>query len=94
MHIQVTHPLSDKNLISSRLDAVSEIAEFSGTSKALHNKDTGCFAKDNSVGIYSHSKISQVLDSALTIIRRAPDIQRGITRIFHGSATPSEVPYE
>ncbi|KFK29055.1 hypothetical protein AALP_AA7G082800 [Arabis alpina] len=55
----VTHPLCDKNLISARLDAVSEIAACMG---------------------------SQILTS----LSRSPDIQRGITRIFHQTAKATE----
>ncbi|VVA92621.1 unnamed protein product [Arabis nemorensis] len=55
----VTHPLCDRNLISARLDAVSEIAACMG----------------------SH---------ILTAMSRSPDIQRGITRIFHRTAKATE----
>ncbi|KAK4431505.1 DNA mismatch repair protein MSH3 [Sesamum alatum] len=52
----VTHPLCDRGMICARSDAVSEILESMGSSKASE----------------------------------APDIQRGITRIFHRTATASE----
>lgn len=68
--VQVTHPLCDRSMISARLDAVSEIAEFIGSCKFEAN---------------------YLLSSVLTNLGRSPDIQRGITRIFHQTATPSEV---
>ncbi|CAM8993438.1 unnamed protein product [Rhodiola kirilowii] len=86
----VAHPLSDRNSITARLDAVSEIAECLGTSKTLQIVDLGCSVKDNSDIVISHPKISDVLSSILTLLGRIPDIQRGITRVFHGTATPSE----
>ncbi|CAM8986222.1 unnamed protein product [Rhodiola kirilowii] len=84
----VAHPLSDRNSITARLDAVSEIAECLGTSKTLQIVDLGCSV--NSDIVISHPKISDVLSSILTLLGRIPDIQRGITRVFHGTATPSE----
>lgn len=65
----VTHPLCDRSMISARLDAVSEIAEFIGSCKFEAN---------------------YLISSVLTNLGRSPDIQRGITRIFHRTATPSE----
>ncbi|CBI31781.3 unnamed protein product, partial [Vitis vinifera] len=56
----VSHPLCDSNMISARLDAVSEIVMSMGSCKASQN------------------------------FGRSPDIQRGLTRIFHRTATASE----
>ncbi|KAJ6833348.1 DNA mismatch repair protein MSH3 [Iris pallida] len=81
----VTHPLCDRNLIIARLDAVSEIAE------------SMCSASQNPVGLddnFCHSfilpEISNILSQVLTTLGKSPDIQRGITRIFHQTATATE----
>jgi len=87
--VQVTHPLCDRNLIAARLDAVTEIAKCMG----------GCSASDsfNQVDEGSlkfaavPSDISCVISSVLTTLGQSTDVQRGITRIFHKTATPSEV---
>ena len=85
--IQVTHPLCDRNMITARLDAVSEIGESMGSSQAsqdiedLEEEDTRIVTPN----------ISHVLSSVLTTLGRAPDIQRGITRSFHRTASPVEV---
>lgn len=39
----------------------------------------------------SMPKLHQLLTSVLTNLGKLPDIQRGITRIFHRTATASEV---
>lgn len=74
-------------MITTRLDAVSEIGESMGSSQA--SRDIEYLAAEG-VAIVG-PEISQVLSSVLTTLGRAPDIQRGITRIFHRTATPSEV---
>ncbi|KAF3433002.1 hypothetical protein FNV43_RR24104 [Rhamnella rubrinervis] len=82
----VTHPLCDRNMIASRLDAVSEIRESLGSSKAsqdIRGLDTELVKTIN-------TEFHHVLSSVLTTLGRLPDIQRGITRIFHQTATPSE----
>ncbi|KAA8533740.1 hypothetical protein F0562_031257 [Nyssa sinensis] len=84
----VTHPLYNRNMISARLDAVSEIAESMGSSNASQNSsslDVG----DADV-TFVQPELSYVLSSVLTTLGRSPDIQRGITRIFHQTATTSE----
>ncbi|KAH7848195.1 hypothetical protein Vadar_011039 [Vaccinium darrowii] len=84
----VSHPLCDRNMILARLDAVSEIAESMGSSKAsrsLSNIDEEGF--DFTI---VQPDFSYVLSSTLTTLGRSPDIQRGITRIFHRTATASE----
>lgn len=84
---QVTHPLCDRNMITSRLDAVSEIRESMGSSKAsqdVRGLDTELVRTIN-------TEFHHVLSSVLTTLGRLPDIQRGITRIFHRTATPSVV---
>ncbi|XP_024989642.1 DNA mismatch repair protein MSH3 isoform X5 [Cynara cardunculus var. scolymus] len=75
----VSHPLRDRNMINARLDAISEILESMGS----HNtcSDRG----------YERTKLHQLLTSVLTNLGRSPDIQRGITRIFHRTATALEI---
>ncbi|XP_057427626.1 DNA mismatch repair protein MSH3 isoform X2 [Lotus japonicus] len=82
----VSHPLCDQTLISARLDAVCEIAESMGSFKG---KKLGCFEEEPDVSIVQ-PELAYVLSLVLTALSRAPDIQRGITRIFHCTATPSE----
>lgn len=86
--IQVSHPLCDQTLISARLNAVSEIAESLGSCNSM--KNLGCFEEDSDVAIVQPG-LAYILSSVLTALGRASDIQRGITRIFHCTATPSEV---
>ncbi|KAF9617579.1 hypothetical protein IFM89_037391 [Coptis chinensis] len=85
---EVTHPLCDRTSISARLDAVSEIAE----SMTPSTKQNGG-GVDNEDECVAHVKplINDVLCSVLTTLGRSTDIQRGITRIFHRTATASEV---
>ncbi|XP_059450944.1 DNA mismatch repair protein MSH3 isoform X2 [Corylus avellana] len=84
----VTHPLCDRNMISSRLDAVSEIAESMGSSRSSQNIG-GSDGEDSDITIVQ-PEFNYLLSSVLTTLGRSPDIQRGITRIFHRTATPSE----
>ncbi|KAI4351764.1 hypothetical protein L6164_006086 [Bauhinia variegata] len=83
----VTHPLCDENMILARLDAVLEIAESMGSCNGLQN--LGYLEKDSDVAVVQ-PELAYILSSVLTNLGRAPDIQRGITRIFHRTATPSE----
>ncbi|KAL8170559.1 LOW QUALITY PROTEIN: hypothetical protein V2J09_022363 [Rumex salicifolius] len=81
----VTHPLCNRNMIIARLDAVTEIAESMGGSKS----------SDLLKGTKSGTEVVRpelqfILSSVLTTLGRSTDIQRGITRIFHRTATPSE----
>lgn len=85
---QVSHPLRDQAMISARLNAVSEIAESMGSCNNM--KNLGCFDGDPDVAIVQ-PELAYILSLVLTSLSRAPDIQRGITRIFHCTATPSEV---
>ncbi|XVF53622.1 hypothetical protein PTKIN_Ptkin05aG0113300 [Pterospermum kingtungense] len=85
---QVTHPLCDRNMISARLDAVSEIVSSMGSYKGSQSI-VEIDAEDSDVTILQ-PEISCVLSSVLTYLGRSPDIQRGITRIFHRTATPAE----
>lgn len=85
---QVTHPLCDRNTIYSRLDAVSEIAESMGSYKVSQDYN---FDKGGSDVTIVQPKVHHVLSSVLTSLGRSPDVQRGITRIFHRTATASEV---
>ncbi|XAR66206.1 hypothetical protein NMG60_11012345 [Bertholletia excelsa] len=84
----VTHPLCDRNMIFARLDAVSEIAESMRTCTAAQKSSS-----NDIIGYdvaFIQPDFSYVLSSVLTALGRAPDIQRGITRIFHRTATASE----
>ncbi|CAI8604502.1 unnamed protein product [Vicia faba] len=83
----VTHPLCDQTMISARLNAVSEIAESMGTCNGM--KNLGCSEEDSEVTIVQ-PELANILSLVLKALGRAPDIQRGITRIFHCTATPSE----
>jgi len=85
--IQVSHPLCDRTLISGRLHAVSEIAESMGSCNGTNNFG---HVEDPDVAIVQ-PELAHVLSLVLTTLGRAPDIQRGITRIFHCTASPSEV---
>ncbi|KAL5554365.1 hypothetical protein UlMin_041766 [Ulmus minor] len=82
----VTHPLCDRNMIIARLDAVSEIGESMGSSHSSQNIG-GTNMEDIKI---VKPELNCVLSSVLMTLGRAPDIQRGITRIFHRTATPSE----
>jgi DNA mismatch repair protein MSH3 len=86
--IQVSHPLCDQTLIAARLNAVSEIAESMGTCNGMKNLE--CLEEDSDVAIVQPA-LANILSSVLASLGQAPDIQRGITRIFHRTATPSEV---
>ncbi|XP_020526175.1 DNA mismatch repair protein MSH3 isoform X2 [Amborella trichopoda] len=84
----LTHPLRDRISILARLDAVSEIADSirvgEGAHNAADNESTDCGAKVVRVELYN------LLSSVLTTLGRSPDVQRGIARIFHRTATPKE----
>ncbi|KAL7003351.1 hypothetical protein U1Q18_004509 [Sarracenia purpurea var. burkii] len=85
---QVTHPLCDRNVIIARLDAVSEIAESMGSCEASQNSsriDVGGYDV-----AFVQPDFSYLLSSVLTTLGSSPDIQRGITRIFHRTASASE----
>ncbi|GAB2265214.1 Mismatch repair protein msh3 [Dionaea muscipula] len=84
----VTHPLCDKNMITARLDAVTEIAESMGGSEGLESLGT----LDAGIldFIVVQQGINHVVSSVLIALGRSSDIQRGITRIFHRTATPKE----
>uniref|UniRef100_A0A6N2NDC5 DNA mismatch repair protein MSH3 n=1 Tax=Salix viminalis TaxID=40686 RepID=A0A6N2NDC5_SALVM len=84
----VTHPLCDRNMISARLDAVSEIAECMGSYKDSQHV-SGLDEDDSEVAIVQ-PHLYYLLSTVLTALGRSPDIERGITRIFHRTATASE----
>lgn len=86
---QVSHPLCDSNMISARLDAVSEIVMSMGSCKASQN--FGGIDEGDSDVTYVQPEVNYLLSSVLTTLGRSPDIQRGLTRIFHRTATASEV---
>eukprot|EP00897_Mesotaenium_endlicherianum_P004644 jgi/Mesen1/4207/ME000219S03329 len=95
----VAHPLRDEALINARLNAVAEIAE-SLTSSVAH--PDGTFPASGRGGGYygaasrgrpvagkdggAHADLAFVLTS----LGHMPDVERGITRIFHRTATPAE----
>lgn len=78
----VAHPLCDRNSIIARLDAVTEIADSMGSCRSSQeivlSEESSC------------SETSSVLSQALNLLSKSPDVQRGITRIFHRTATPAE----
>ena len=76
-------------MISARLDAVSEIALSMGSYKGSQSI-IEIDVEDSDVTIMQ-PEFSCMLSSVLTYLGRSPDIQRGITRIFHRTATPAEV---
>ncbi|KAI7741994.1 hypothetical protein M8C21_006842, partial [Ambrosia artemisiifolia] len=82
----VSHPLRDRNMINARLDAISEILN----SMSSPNAYSGLGSNGRNTNISSTPKLHQLLTSVLTNLGRLPDIQRGITRIFHRTATASE----
>ena len=93
---QLIHPLRDQSLISDRLDAVSEIMDTLGS--IGENQSEGSFPGSRrgggSLGSLSRGTNSKgLLGTVLMALKKVPDIERGITRIFHGTANPSEVKY-
>ncbi|CAN0902736.1 DNA mismatch repair protein MSH3, partial [Linum grandiflorum] len=85
----VTHPLCDRNLINARLDAVSEIVDSLSSCKP--SRTIGELDEGGSEITSVQSDLYYLLSSVLTNLGRLPDIQRGITRIFHRTATPKEL---
>nr|XP_009385995.1 PREDICTED: DNA mismatch repair protein MSH3 [Musa acuminata subsp. malaccensis] len=84
----VTHPLCDRNSISARLDAVSEIAESMGSCKGSQvEMELGV---ENHSDAFRQSELSEVMSSVLTMLGKSPDVQRGISRIFHRTSTVAE----
>ncbi|XP_050222033.1 DNA mismatch repair protein MSH3 isoform X2 [Mercurialis annua] len=84
----VAHPLCDKEMISARLDAVSEISESMMSYNASQN--VGEFGEEDYNFSIEKPDFYCLLTSVLTMLGKSPDIQRGITRIFHRTATASE----
>lgn len=76
-------------MITTRLDAVSEIALSMGSYKG--SQSIVEIEGGDSDAAIMQPELSCLLSSVLTFLGRSPDIQRGITRIFHRTATPSEV---
>ncbi|XP_027103815.1 DNA mismatch repair protein MSH3 isoform X1 [Coffea arabica] len=83
----VAHPLCDRSMIYARLDAVSEIVESMGAFKASSNCESDGEESDI---ITMQPEVHDILSSVLTSLARSPDIQRGITRIFHRTAKAAE----
>lgn len=86
--VQVSHPLCDRSLITTRIDAVSEIVESMGFIKGYGASESD---GESSGIIVIQPEVHHILSSVLTSLGRSPDIQLGITRIFHCTATASEV---
>ncbi|KAL0659763.1 hypothetical protein Bca4012_080348 [Brassica carinata] len=84
----VTHPLCDRYLISARLDAVSEIVACMGSPSSSQASDE--LDEESSERKIVPPELYHVLSSVLTALSRSPDIQRGITRIFHRTAKATE----
>ncbi|CAA0836597.1 DNA mismatch repair protein MSH3 [Striga hermonthica] len=82
----VTHPLCDRSMIYARLDAISEILESMGSAKTSEID----LEDENSNVTIVHPDLHHLLSSVLTTLGRGPDVQRGITRIFHRTSTASE----
>ncbi|CAN6487340.1 unnamed protein product [Victoria cruziana] len=84
----VIHPLCDKNLISARLDAVSEIANslrVCGSSPG-----TSDFGETGPSSTSRQTELGDIIASVLRALGRAPDVQRGITRILHRTVSAAE----
>lgn len=75
-------------MIGARLDAVSEIAESMQTHRTSH---TSVLEMEGADVTSSQPEIHHIIVSVLSTIGRPPDIQRGLTRIFHRKATAAEV---
>lgn len=76
-------------MIAARLDAVAEIAEsMGGCSASIRYRHLD---EDNSDTAAVLSDMNFVLSSVLSTLGQSPDVQRGVTRIFHKTANPSEV---
>lgn len=75
-------------MIGARLDAVSEIAESMKTYRTSYTSFLEVEGADVTI---SQPEIHHIISSVLSTLGRSPDIQRGITRIFHKKATASEV---
>lgn len=75
-------------MIHARLDAVSEILRSMGCSEVAEIDST-----ESDIRIVQ-PEIHHLISSVLATLGRAPDVQRGITRIFHRTATPSEVTHK
>lgn len=84
----ITHPLCDRDMIIARQEAVSEIAASMVSSKVSQNNRV--LDEEDSDVMVIEPELNYILSSVLTCLGRAPDIQRGITRIFHRTAAPSE----
>jgi DNA mismatch repair protein MSH3 len=85
-------------MIAARLEAVSEIAESLGSSGGLQLEGTvpGSGKGGGSAGAASRGWIVQggfqgLLAPVLTFLGKMVDVERGITRIFHRTATTAEV---
>ncbi|PKA58023.1 DNA mismatch repair protein MSH3 [Apostasia shenzhenica] len=82
----VSHPLCDRNSIVARLDAVAEISESIRSSR--HSGDI-VLTKEISCSL-ALPEIGSIICQVLQLLAKSPDIQRGITRVFHQTATASE----
>lgn len=88
--LQVTHPLCDHTLIAARLDAVAEIAKSTGSLGPAQAE--GTFPGSGRMGGGSRSLQQNSIAGLLRTLGKMPDLERGLTRIFHRTATAAEVP--
>lgn len=90
------HPLCDRAAIAARLDAVSEIAESMGSiggsqydgSSGRGGGSVGATSRGCVEGLVKRQQGS--LATVLIYLKKIPDVERGITRIFHRTATAAE----
>eukprot|EP00850_Spirogloea_muscicola_P011069 SM000067S20346 [mRNA] locus=s67:394120:401104:- [translate_table: standard] len=96
----VTHPLQDQRQIEDRLDAVAELLASLGSSTGLSEGTYPGSGKGGGiVGAASRGRGTATIAAAgpwalvpevLAALGRGSDVERGITRIFHRTATPAE----
>lgn len=86
----MTHPLCDHNLIAARLDAVAEIAKSS--CNVGHSQMESTFPGSGRGGGANRSLHQSSIGGLLRTLGKMPDLERGLTRIFHRTATAAEVP--
>eukprot|EP00850_Spirogloea_muscicola_P002457 SM000009S23586 [mRNA] locus=s9:964727:971847:+ [translate_table: standard] len=98
----VTHPLQDQMQIEDRLDAVSELLASLGSVSSTGLSEgsyPGSGKGGGIVGAASRGRGTAAVAAAgpwalvpevLAALGRGSDVERGITRIFHRTATPAE----
>eukprot|EP00899_Mesostigma_viride_P008657 jgi/Mesvir1/17793/Mv12900-RA.1 len=80
----VGHPLTSRELVEERLDAVDELATSLASST-----DQGRTKGGSSSRSIAGSSVAGILQRLLGVLA-SPDLERGITRLFHRTATPAE----